>query len=199
MDNPFWFRIERTDLRLRYMQSRAIHVMAALFMLLYAMQYFFKESTWLYRLMVLPPPITIIALVIFKRQLFEDVATIRMFRILEIGFLIMGCMHFLQHNQAGVAGLYFMIALIVGLIFFMEMRLFNPQYVLFYPSHIEVPTLWRTRNVAWASVDHVVLRQPHLTILFPNGHYMQWQVEISHNEPSFDTDFKNFCAERCLA
>jgi hypothetical protein len=198
MDKPFWFRIERTDLRLRFMQSRAIHVMAALFLLLYAMQYFFKEATWLYKLMILPPPLTIIGLVIFKRKLFEDIATIRMFRILEIGFLIMGCMHFLQHNQSGIAALYFLIALFIALIFYMEMRLFNPQFVLFYPTHIEVPTLWRTRHVTWKSVDHVVLRRPHLTILFPKDRYMQWQVETSQSEPSFEEDFKHFCAARCL-
>ncbi len=199
MDNPFWFRIERTDLRLRYLQSRALHVMAALFMLLYAMQYINNTTLWLYKFMLFPPPLTIIGLVLFKRRIFEEVATIRMFRILEIGFLLMGCMHFLQQNQTTIAALYCTISLFVGIIFFMEMRIFSPQFVLFFPSHIEVPTLWRTRRVAWASVDHVVLRQPHLTILFPNGHYMQWQVESQHQEPTFDNDFKNFCAERCLA
>lgn len=199
MDKPFWFRIERTDLRLRFMQSRAIHVMAALFLLLYAMEYFYKESTWLYKLMILPPPLTIIGLVLFKRTLFEEVATVRMFRILEIGFLIMGCMHFLQQNQSAIAGLYFIIAVFIGLIFYMEMRLFNPQFILFYPSHIEVPTLWRTRRVLWESIDHVVLRRPHLTILFPNDRYMQWQVETSQREASFDDDFKQFCEARRLA
>lgn len=198
MDNPFWFRIERTDLRLRYMQSRAIHVMAALFLLLYAMQYLNNTSTWLYTFMVFPPPLAIIGLVLFKRRIFEEVTTIRMFRILEIGFLVMGCMHFLQENQTTIAGLYFMIALWVGLIFYMEMRIFNPQFVLFFPTHIEVPTLWRTRRLMWSNVHKVILRQPHLTILLPKEHYMQWQVEAQHREPTFENDFSSFCAERCL-
>ena len=85
-----------------------------------------------------------------------------------------------------------------GLIFYMEMRIFNPQFVLFFPTHIEVPTLWRTRRLMWSNVHKVILRQPHLTILLPKEHYMQWQVEAQHREPTCENDFSSFCAERCL-
>lgn len=197
MANPYWFRIVRDDLRLRYLQSRAIHVMAALFMLLYALQYLKETASWLYPIMLFPPPITIIALVIFKRRIFEDLANLRMFRILELGFLVMGSMHFLQRNQTSIAYLFLAIALLVGLIFYMETRLFSPQFVVFHTSHIEIPTVWRTRRIPWGSIENVVLRRPHLTVLFPNSRYLQWQIATSENEADFDEQFATYC-RNCL-
>lgn len=199
MANPYWFRIVRNDLRLRHMQSRALHVMAALFMLLYALQYFNEEASWLYLMMLFPPPITIIALVIFKRRIFEELANLRMFRILEIGFLIMGCMHFLQKNNDVLALLFLLVASFIGLIFYMETRLFSAQYIVFYKSHIEVPTLWRTKHIAWHTINKVVLRRPYLTILFPKERYMQWPIADANNETSFDNQFASFCEECQMA
>jgi hypothetical protein len=199
MANPYWFRIVRNDLRLRHMQSRALHVMAALFMLLYALQYFNEEASWLYLMMLFPPPITIIALVIFKRRIFEELANLRMFRILEIGFLIMGCMHFLQKNNDVLALLFLLVASFIGLIFYMETRLFSAQYIVFYKSHIEVPTLWRTKHIAWHTINKVVLRRPYLTILFPKERYMQWPIADANNEASFDNQFASFCEECQMA
>lgn len=199
MANPYWFRIVRNDLRLRYMQSRALHVMAALFMLLYALQYRNGEASWLYLMMLFPPPITIIALVLFKRRLFEELANLRMFRILELGFLVMGSMHFLQKNNEMLALLFLLVASLIGLIFYMETRLFSAQYIVFHKSHIEVPTLWRTRHIAWHTINKVVIRRPYLTILFPNERYMQWAIADAENEPSFDEQFVTFCEECQLA
>lgn len=199
MANPYWFRIVRNDLRLRYMQSRALHVMAALFMLLYALQYLHGETAWLYIMMLFPPPITIIALVVFKRRIFEELANLRMFRILEIGFLIMGSMHFLQKNNDKLALLFLLIASLIGLIFYMETRLFSPQFIVFHKSRIELPTLWRTRQITWQSIKKVVIRRPYLTILLPNERYMQWAIADTDNEANFDEQFISFCEECQMA
>jgi hypothetical protein len=173
--------------------------MAALFMLLYALQYLNEEASWLYIMMLFPPPITIIALVIFKRALFEELANLRMFRILEMGFLVMGSMHFLQQNNSMLALLFLLVAFLIGLIFYMESRLFSAQYIVFHKSHIEVPTLWRTRHIAWHTVNQVVIRRPYLTILFPNERYMQWPIADTNNEAGFDEQFVTFCEECQLA
>ena len=195
MLNVFQFQIVREDLRLRYMQSRAIHVMAALFMLLYALQYLQATPSWLYPAMLFPPPILIILLVIFKRTLFEDLSQLRMFRILEIGILCMGALHFLQNNNEVVSGLFTAIAAIVGIIFYMETRLFIPQFVFFNQDGIWVPGLWRTKKITWPEVEQVALKSPHLTLLMPSGRYWQWRIE-SPLHPDFQSDFLLFCEKQ---
>lgn len=195
MLNVFQFKIVRDDLRLRYMQSRAIHVMAALFMLLYALQYLKTTPSWLYPAMLFPPPIIVILLVIFKRTMFEDLGNLRMFRILEIGILCMGALHFLQKNNEAISGLFTCIAAIVGLIFYMETRLFIPQFVFFNQEGIWVPGLWRTQKLTWANVDQVALKSPYLTVLMPSGRYWQWRIEPNLN-PDFQSDFLLFCEKQ---
>lgn len=199
MGNPYWFRIERNDLRLRYMQSRALHVMAALFMLMYALQYLTENASWLYLLVLFPPPLTLLALVIFKRRIFEELANIRIFRILELGILIMGSMHFLQKNNDAMAYLFLLVAMFIGLIFYMETRLFSAQYVVFHKSHISVPTIWKTKDIAWPDVEDVIVRRPYLTILFPKNRYMQWPIALQENDADFDSQFATFCNECRLA
>ncbi|MBU3675966.1 MAG: hypothetical protein FGM54_02125 [Chitinophagaceae bacterium] len=195
MLNVFQFEIVRDDLRLRYMQSRAIHAMAALFMLLYAMQYLINSPSWLYKLMLFPPPIILLLLIIFKRNMFEDLGNLRMFRILEIGILCMGALHFLQKNNEPISALYTLVAGIVGLIFYMETRLFMPQFILFNQAGILIPGIWRTHKIAWNEIEGVVLKSPHLTILKPSGRFWQWRIEPRF-QPDFQADFMAFCQKQ---
>jgi hypothetical protein len=173
--------------------------MAALFMLLYALQYQPSQAPWLYLFMLFPPPITIIAFVIFKPRLLEEITNLSTFRIIEVAFLMMGSMHFLQKNYNTMAFLFLLVALFIGIIFYMETRLFSPQFVVFHKSHIDVPTIWRTKHIQWQDVNKVVLRRPYLTILFPNNRYMQWPIALQETDAHFDSQFIAFCNECRLA
>lgn len=195
MLNVFQFEIVRDDLRLRYMQSRAIHAMAALFMLLYALQYLSDSPSWLYQAMLFPPPILLLSLIIFKRKMFEELGNLRMFRILEIGILCMGALHFLQKNNEPISALFTLIAGIVGLIFYMETRLFLPKFILFNQAGIWVPGLWRTQKIEWKQIERVVLKSPHLTVLKPSGRFWQWRIEPRF-QADFQADFMLFCEKQ---
>lgn len=196
MPEVYDFRILREDLPKRRLQARAMHVMLSLFMLVYGLQFVLKgDIQWWQLLAVVPPAILIPVLVIFRRRLFDEPENNRLFRILEIGFLLMGSMHFLQRDLLGVSVLYFLVCLFAVLLLWLESRLFGRQLVRVSMNGIQADGPLRRVNTPWAKIDRVTLKNHHLTLHLKQGRAIQWRVDdriLGKNEETF----LQFC-ERC--
>jgi hypothetical protein len=177
MHKHFYFKLHKEDNPRRYLQSRAMHVMAALFLLFYGMQYIIAvETNWIQLLAILPPSILIIVLVIFKRSLFTDPNNNRIFRILEIGFLMMGCMHFLQKDHNLAALLYGFVASFILLIMWMENRIFHDQYIDFKEEKITIELPLYTKSISWDAVKQVMIKNHYLSVEYKDLSMSQYNI-----------------------
>ncbi len=174
----FSLRLLPEDVSRRRMQARAMHVMVSLFMLFYGLQYLLEpEINWLQLIALLPPSLLIVILVLFKRSLFDDPGNNRIFRILEMGFLLMGSMHFLQRGNDWTALLYFALCLMVFFLLRMESRFFQPLYVDFYEDFIVLELPLRDKRIAWKELQAVTLKNHFLTLHTHQNSFRQYRVD----------------------
>ena len=197
MSRHFYVEIEKEDIAKRYMQSRAMHVMAAIFMFVYGIQYLMQPKVdWWQLIAIVPPSLLLIVLVLFKRRLFNEASNNRIFRILEMGFLLMGCMHFLQKDQWVASLVYFLVSAILLLVLWMENRIFQAQYIDLKEDSISLELPLRTITLAWNQIEKVTLKNHYLTFHLKNGKYREYKVKDNFTEEE-RIGFDMMCAEKC--
>jgi hypothetical protein len=197
MHKHFYFKLVKEDRSKRMLQSRAMHVMAAFFMLFYGLQYIsILPINWTQIIALLPASIAVIAVVIFKRKILEDANTNRVFRILELGFLTMGCLHFLQHDNIISTVLYVVVTLFIGLILWMENRIFHDQFIDFVEKEVMVELPLYNKKIAWKNITQVTLKNHYLSLELPNNKLLQYRVKDTMTAEE-RIEFTRFCEERC--
>jgi hypothetical protein len=198
MSRHFYVEIEKEDIAKRYMQSRAMHAMAAIFMFVYGLQYLLQpEVDWWQLVAIVPPSLLLIALILFKRRLFDDANNNRIFRILEMGFLLMGSMHFLQKNQLLASVVYLLVCAFLGLVFWMESRLFQAQYIDMKEDNLVIELPLRNLQLSWTEVQKVTLKNHYLTFHLRNGKYREFRVKDHFTEEE-RIGFESLCREKVV-
>ena len=169
--------------------------MAAILLVSYSLPYAadFKEN-WMLLLGVLIPAITVLMVALFKKRLIEDVNNNRVFRILEAGFLMMGCMHFLQANQLLPSMLFGVVAMIILFLLWMEGRMMQDQYIMFEQSHIELELPLATRKYMWEQLQAVMIKDEYITLSFKDNKIQQLKIQPNFVENE-EGDFLFFCQD----
>lgn len=196
MPSHFYFQIVHEDLPKRRMQSRALHAMAALLILVYGIQYLLKPQVdWWQLLAIIPPAFLLLWLIVFKRKMFDEPATNRIFRILEMGFLAMGSMHFMQKNVWIPAIFYLFFCVILILILKLESRIFSPQYLDFEDKRIVIDFPLKTSCITWDKLERITLKNHYLTFHLKNGKYREFRIKDQFL-PEERSTFDHMCKHR---
>jgi hypothetical protein len=157
--------------------------MAGLFLVFYGLQYLPTYSVnWMYLVGILPVSILVILLSIFKKSLFLDLNNNRIFRILETGFLMMACMHFLQTNQHIAAVLYGLVSLLILYLLSFESRMLQEQYIIFNKDKIQIELPIFTKKIKWSELKNVVQKNDYLTFEFKNDTFAQYRVKHDYDD-----------------
>jgi len=195
----FSFKIVHEDMPRRRLQARSLHVMVSFFMLFYGLQYLMEpELNWIQLIALLPPSLLIVILVIFKRRLFDDPGNNRIFRILEMGFLLMGSMHFLQRGSDWTALLYLGLCTMVFFLLKMESRIFQAQYIDFSEDEALLELPLRDRKLSWTQIASVTLKNHYLTFHLKEKGNRQFRVD-DQAIPFSIADFLAFCEKKTSA
>jgi hypothetical protein len=156
MHNEFHFKLIHPQLSSIYRQSRAMHFMACILLLMYARPYLFHlPNEWMLTLGILLPSISILCVALFKKTMLQEPNINRIFRILEIGFLCMGSMHYLQEKSYLPCILFAFVAILLGVLLWMETRVLNDLFIVFTPQHIEIERLLKTKIIAWQALRSI--------------------------------------------
>ena len=196
MHKQFHIKLQHDTLPRYLTQSRAMHIMACILLIIYALPYLADFSdNWMMLLGVSLPAITILAVTLFKKSLVRDINNNRVFRILEGGFLMMGSMHYLQADKYLPAIVFGMSALFILFLLWMEGRILQDQYIVFDQSQIEVELPLATRKYAWSEIQAVMIRNEFLTLSYKDSTIQQLKIqpEFVENE---EGDFLFFCQDR---
>jgi len=199
MHKQFHIKLQHDTLPRYLTQSRAMHIMACILLIIYALPYLADFSdNWMMLLGISLPAITILAVTLFKSKLVRDINNNRVFRILEGGFLLMGSMHYLQADKVLPAIVFGMAALFILFLLWMEGRILQDQYIVFEDSHIEVELPLATRTYTWSELQAVMIRDEFLTLSYKDATIQQLKIqpEFIENE---EGDFLFFCQDRIKA
>lgn len=196
MGKQFTFTLQPDDRYRRSLnQCRAMHIMAAIMLVLYAFPYAFTyETDWVYLLGILVPALVILWIAIARRSLIEDANTNRIFRILEAGFLMMGSMHYLQVDQTMPAILYGLVSLVMLFLLWMESRLFVEKHIYVNDEKVEVEFPLGTRSYPWQQLHAVMLQDAIITLSFKDNTIHQLAIKPDYTELEAG-DFLFFCQD----
>lgn len=177
-DRSIYLALEEVNAQKRTNQCAAMHAMAALFLLIYALQYVatWKED-WMYMFTLAPLSIYILIKAFFRKKFFREPHTNRSFRILEIGFLFMGGMHFLQNHHSFGGVLYVALTTILLSLLYVEMRILQEQYVILKEDRVVVEMLLRDRTYHRKEIKHILIKNGYLTIQFSDDRFLQYQLK----------------------
>lgn len=194
MHEPFHFKIFREDLGKRYTQSRAMHIMAGIILLVYGIP-FFWSGDWTMILGYTLPALMVISVSLFKKKNLEVPQFNQVFRILEIGFLFIAAENYANEHHPLIASFFIVAAVFIVFILWLEHRLFNPQYIVFEEKEILVPGSFKDKKYEYQDLAQIVLREPFLTFQFKNQEFSQLKIHQSYNE--FDIQrFEVFCQQK---
>ena len=196
MRKEFQFLVQDENRKRRYFtQCRAMHIMAALLLIVYTLPYIidFKEN-WVYILAILIPSLLILFLSLFKKELITEVNNNRVFRVIEAGFLMMGCMHYLQTGQNIPALLFGLASLFMLFLLWMESRIFRDQYIIFNEDKVEVDLPIGRKRYDWGQLHAVMLQQDFITLSFKDNTIQQLNVRQWYSELEAG-DFLFFCKD----
>jgi hypothetical protein len=179
----FFYLLINENVRKYASQRISMHIMAGLFLVFYGLQYLPTYSVnWMYLVGILPVSILVILLSIFKKVLFLDINNNRIFRILETGFLMMACMHFLQTNQHIAAVLYGLVSLLILYLLSFESRMLQEQYIIFNKDKIQIELPIFTKNIKWSALKNVVQKNDFLTFEFKNDTFAQYKIKHGYDD-----------------
>ena len=191
MHNQFSFRIRRDDVEKRFKQSRAMHIMASLLIILFGLR-FIIQLDWTMLLGFTLPSLMVLVVSLFKSKQLRIIDYNRVFRILEIGFLSVAAERYFHEPNLWMGFFFSFCAIIIALIFWMESRIFAGQFIDFYDSQVLVPGVLSDKKYAYSSIEQIIYRAPYLTLQFKNEDFRQIQVEPEFSH--FDVDeFRRFC------
>lgn len=196
-NQPDFFFLLINEKAQKYASQRiAMHIMAGLFLIFYALQYLpTYQENWMYLISILPISLLVIFFSIFKKIIFLDVNHNRVFRILEIGFLLMACMHFIQTDQNISAILYGFISILMLYLLSVESRMMQEQYAIFNADKIQIELPIFTKNIKWNDLKNVVSKNDYLTFEFKNETFAQYKVKHGYDELKL-VEFENYIAKQ---
>ncbi|MBP6624894.1 MAG: hypothetical protein KA198_06965 [Chitinophagaceae bacterium] len=194
MHEPFHFKIFREDLGKRYSQSRAMHIMAGIILLVYGIPFFWSND-WTMILGFTLPALMVISVSLFKKKNLVVPQFNQVFRILEIGFLFIAAENYSNEHKPLIASFFTLAAIFLVFILWLEHRLFNPQYIVFEENEVIVPGSFKDKKYDYQDLAQIVLRTPFLTFQFKNQEFSQLKIHQSYDE--FDIQrFEVFCQQK---
>lgn len=176
-NNVFYFRLQKDNLEKRYKQCTAMHIMSALVLIFYGLHYLSSDNgEWMYVFAIVPASIMIIFLALFRKNMFHDANTNRTFRILEIGLLMLGAMHFFQLQSWWAAILFSIVCAVVMLLAWMENRIFQAQFIDITDQNISVATSLYDKHFNWKDIQNIILKHDFITFHFNDDRFQQYRI-----------------------
>jgi hypothetical protein len=176
-DNPIFIPLVQPNLLKRLNQCAAMHAMAAFFLLVYAIRFLATlETDWMYVVALLPAVIYILFISFFKKRTWLNPYINRNFRILESGFLLLGGITFYQTGKPGASFLYLVLAVVLLVVFYLEMRILQTQYIIIEKDRMIIEKAVRNQVVYSHQIKQRLIKGNYLTYILDNDTIYQFEI-----------------------
>lgn len=193
MPEHFYFRLVHRDIEKRMIQCRALHIMAAIMMVIYSLQFLPQiRDNWIQVLAIFPPAILIIVFAVFKKKIITDSGNNRIFRILEAGILLMGSMAYLKTSQFFPAILFAFVAFFLVYVLYIESRLFTKQFIDVTKAGVSVALPTHNKKTGWSDIRNIVVKNDYFTLETQTNQIRQYPVFNSLTDEE-SVQFLHFC------
>ncbi len=183
MKNTFYFLLERENKKKYGIQMRAMHIMAAILLLVYSIMLIPDwDNKWPEIVGFAPAMLGIIIYVIWKKKEVEQFEINRILRIIEVGALTMASIHFYETNVLIAALIYAVVACIILILTYLEYRIFGEHFIKLTEEYAIVPMHITTKKIAWEDMSNMILKYDLLTIHYKDDRFLQLQVYHQYDE-----------------
>lgn len=189
----YTFNILIENLEKRLNQSRALHIMAGLLVLVYGLRGFSNlPATSLQLYTGLPAALIILYISIFKKQYLQNIFKNRNLRIIEAVFICLAAFHFIQYKFT-LVGISFIIAAL-GILFsiVIDNQILGGYIITVDQEGIKRPGNAKQNVMTWNTVANALVKNNVLTVDLTNNYLMQSTFTNTMHVDAI-LEFNNFC------
>jgi hypothetical protein len=162
---------------------KAMHIMACIFLLVYAVFLIADwENYWMELLALLPTSIAVLYFVIFKGNNLKQVQVNQVLRLFEIGFLGMASSYFYKVGQILPMILFGVLALFLLVLLIIENKIFSDRFIELNEHEIIWPQLFHKRKIPWQNINSLILKFHVLTFDLKDKEFIQQDVYHKYDE-----------------
>lgn len=194
MKNQFFFLLIPEKYDKYFRQMKAMHIMACIFLLIYAallLTDWDKNSMEIIALV--PTTLAVLYFVIFRGVNLKQSQINQVLRLFEIGFLGIAANYFFNSGQMLLMFLFGAVAVFILLLLLMENKIFSDRFIELNNKEITWPQIFNTRKIPWQNVKHIVLKFQVLTFELNDDSFIQQTVFHKYDEQELELfqDFLN--------
>lgn len=183
MKNQFFFLIVAEKYQKYFNQMKAMHIMACIFLLGYALFLLSDmDKNWMEIIALIPTTLAVLYFVIFKGQGLKQSQINQVLRIFEVGFLGIAANSFYNLQEYIPMALFGLIALFVLILLLMENKIFSDRFIELNQEGIIFPQLFYTKKISWENLKNIILRFNVLTFEQKDNSYIQQGVFHKYDE-----------------
>lgn len=192
MKNQFFFLMVPEKYQKYFVQMKALHIMACIFLLVYAIQLLADwDANWMEIVAAVPAVLAVLGVVIFKGDLLKQVQVNQVLRLFEVGFMGIAAVYFYDKQLWLPMFLFGFVGVFLLLLMVVENKIFGERFIKLTDREIIYPQLFYTKKIPWQNLKNVVLRFHVLTFEMQDGSFIQQDVfhKYDENEIALFDDF----------
>ncbi len=156
---------------------KALHVMACIFLLVYAVYLLSDwDANWMEIVAVIPASLATLGIVIFKGALLKQLQINQVLRLFEVGFLGVAANYFYTMQLILPMAIFGVVALFILVLMLLENKVFSERFIELNEQEIIFPQLLNKRKIPWQNITGVVLRFHVLTLEMKDDSFVQQAV-----------------------
>ncbi len=166
-----------------FLQMLAMHFMACILLLIYAV-YLIADwaANWMELAGLVPATLATLWILLKRSKLLKQVEVNQVLRLFEIGFLGIAS-SFFYHQQLWLGALLFgAVGAFLLVLLLVEYQMFSERFIELNEREIILPQLFFKRRIPWQNIENVILKYNLLTIEFKDNNFAQQQVFHKYDE-----------------
>ena len=177
MKNQFFFLLIPEKYQKYFVQMRAMHIMACIFLIVYGIILLSDWSAnWMEIVALVPTTLAVLYTIIFKGEMLKQVQINQVLRLFEIGFLGIAAVYFYNQQLWISMALFAAVGFSMLVLLLLENKIFSEQFIELNDQEILMPQLFYVRKIPWQNISNIVLRFHVLTLEMKDNSFVQQSV-----------------------
>lgn len=177
MKNQFFFLIVPEKYQKYFVQMKALHIMACIFLIVYALMLVQDwDKNWIEITALIPASLATLGVVIFKDEMLKHVQVNQVLRLFQLGFMGIAAVYFYDLAQWMPMVLFAALAVFLLILMLVENKIFGEQFIELNADEIIFPQLYYTKKIPWQNIKNIILRFHVLTFELKDDSFIQQDV-----------------------
>jgi hypothetical protein len=196
--NMYTFNIIIADKQKRIKQAKMLHHMAAFLILIYGIRGFYHlPNTAMQLFTAIPTALIIFAICFFKKSYLQQPKAVKILRIVEASFILLGAIYFFKYKFFITAILFLMSAALILFTLTIELQLIIGFNIIVNDNGVIRLMGEKEKLMTWNTISNTMVKGGVLTIDLKNNMLIQSMYSNKFNTAQ-EEDFNSYCATKIL-